>query len=166
MIRGLLRTRRAKLIAVVAAVLVLAGSAAAYWTTSGSGTAAAQTGTAQPVTIAAGSPTTQLYPGGSADVAATISNPNSFPAHVPSLLLDTSQGTGGFGVDSGHAGCAVSALSFTGSNNGGSGYLVPAKSGATNGSLPVDLTGALSMSAAAANACQGATFSVFLKVGP
>ena len=63
------------------------------------------------------------------------------------------------GVDAAHPGCAVSTLGFTTQTNGGAGWTV-----AGHGSLPVTLAGALSMSASAANACQGATFTVYLKV--
>jgi hypothetical protein len=81
-------------------------------------------------------------------------------------VIDTSQGSSGFDVDPSHSGCAVSVLHLTGQTNGGSGFAVPAKVGSTNGNLAVDLTGAISMDATAANACQGATFTVYLKVGP
>jgi hypothetical protein len=80
---------------------------------------------------------------------------------VGSLALDTSQGTGGFAVDAAHSGCAVSALAFTTQTNGGAGWTVPG-----SGSLPVTLTAAVSMSTSAGNACQGATFTVYLQVGP
>jgi hypothetical protein len=43
---------------------------------------------------------------------------------------------------------------------------VPAKSGAVNGVLPITLTSALAMSLSAVNACQGATFTVYLTAGP
>jgi hypothetical protein len=159
--------KRLTLVGVIIVALLASAGALAYWTTTGSGSASAQAATAQPVTITAGSPTTQLYPGGTADVAATISNPNSFIAHAPSLQLDTSQGTGGsgFSVDGPHAGCTLSTLAYTTQTNGGAGYVVPAKVGTNNGTLAVDLTGAISMGVGAANACQGATFTVYLKVG-
>lgn len=159
------------LVGVLAVALVTGAGALAYWTTSGSGSGSANAGTAQQVTVSAGTPSVQLYPGGSADAAATVSNSNSVQVHLPSLQLDTSQGSGtGFAVDSSHAsaGCTVSgaSLSFTRQTNGGAGWVVPAKVGSTNGTLPVDLTGAISMGVGAANACQGATFTVFLNVGP
>jgi hypothetical protein len=62
-------------------------------------------------------------------------------------------------VDAAHPGCVVSTLSFTTQTNGGAGWTVPG-----NGSLPLTLASALSMSTSAANACQGATFTVYLKV--
>jgi hypothetical protein len=158
--------KRLTLFGAIVVALAVAAGAIAYWTTSGSGSASATAGTTQAVTISPASPTSALYPGGSADVAATISNPNSVAVHLPSIQLDTSQGTNGFSVDGAHSGCDVSTLSFTTQTNGGGDFIVPPKVGATNGTLAVDLTGAISMGATAANACQGATFTVYLKVGP
>src|SRR5262249_38269169 len=103
-----------------------------------------------------------LYPGGNADVVVTITNPNPFAVHLPSLVLDTGQPGNGFAVDAGHSGCTTGSLSFNGpQTNGGADFVVPA-----SGHLDVDLSNAISMSAAAVNACQGATFTVFLKAGP
>jgi hypothetical protein len=145
------------------AALVLAAAAFAWFSTSGSGSGSGDaSGTRQAITATGGTPSAALYPGGGADVAATLSNPNSYAVHVPSLQLDTSQGTNGFDVDSGHSGCNVATLSF---DTQSAGWDVPAKVGSTNGSLPVDLTGAIHMGAGAANACQGATFTVYIKPG-
>jgi len=158
---------RLLLVAIVA--LVAAGGALAYYTSAGAGGASAHVGETQAVTIAAAAPSASLYPGGSADVAVSITNPNATGVHLPSLQLDTSQGDGGFAVDAGHkaSGCTAAAagLSFTGSDNGGSGFDVPAKSGSVDGELDTDLSNAIAMSSSAADACQGATFTVFLKVG-
>jgi hypothetical protein len=55
----------------------------------------------------------------------------------------------------------VSALGFTTQTNGGAGWTVPAGS---PGSLSIAMPGALTMTAGASNACQGATFTVHLKV--
>jgi hypothetical protein len=166
-----LGSRRGKLVVALLVALAVAAGAAAYFTSTGSGSGSASVGSTQAVTITAGTPTSALYPGGSADVAATISNPNSTAVHLHSLALDTSQGGGtGFDVDTTHknAGCTVAAaaLGYTTQTNGGGDFVVPAKVGNTNGSLPVDLANAISMGAGAANACQGATFTVYLKVGP
>ncbi len=95
-----------------------------------------------------------------------MTNPNLAEVSVRSLALDTSQGTSGYSVDAGHAGCNVTALSLATQNNGGAGWTIPKKVGAVNGTLSVTLTNALSMGAAASNACQGATFTVFVAAGP
>ena len=96
----------------------------------------------------------------------TVSNPNLAEVTVRSLALDTSQGTNGFSVDAGHSGCVVNGLSLATQNNSGAGWTIPKKVGSVNGSLSVTLTNALSMSAGASNACQGATFTVFVAAGP
>jgi hypothetical protein len=144
---------------------VVAVTADAYWPGSGDGSAAGTAGEPLSITMTAGTATTQLSPGGTADVALTISNPNLFGVRITELSLDLSAGTGGFAVDAAHTGCAVSTLSYTRQTNGGVGWTVPAKLGAVNGSLPLNLPGALTMDAAAANACQGAGFTVFLVAG-
>jgi hypothetical protein len=146
--------KRKKLTGVVA--LVVAGSAVgvaiAAWTTGGSGSGQAQAGSAAAMTISAGTPSSNLYPTGSADVAASISNPNSYKVHVSSISL------GSISVDAGHSGCNTASVSVTSpQNNSGAGWDVAA-SGSTN----VDMANAISMSNAANDSCQGATFTVAL----
>jgi hypothetical protein len=154
--------RRRSLVAALLALLVLGsiGVAAAYWRGSGPGTGSATTGTTQPVTLSAGTASAQIRPGGTADVVLTASNPNHGPVRVESLSLDTSQGTGGFAVDGAHAACGVASVSFTTQTNGGAGWDIPG-----NGASAVTLSNSLAMAANAANTCQGARFTVFLKAG-
>ncbi|MDX6372103.1 MAG: hypothetical protein QOD98_1091 [Nocardioidaceae bacterium] len=144
-----------------AVTLLVSGVAAAYWGTAGGGSATAATAGASALTLAPGTPTAQLYPGGQATVVLTVTNPNPGQVRVGSLALDTSQGTSGFAVDGGHSGCGLASLSFATQTNGGAGWTVPG-----SGVLPVTLTNALSMGTGAANACQGAVFSVYLTAGP
>jgi hypothetical protein len=153
------------LVVIGAVALIAAASALAYWTTIGAGGASGSAADAQPVTLTVGTPTAQLYPGGESDVAVDVSNPNAFTVHVGSLSLDTAEATGGFAVDAGHPGCDPAVLSFTAQTNGGAGWSVPPKVGATPGLLAVDLSDALAMDASAASACQGASFVVHLDVG-
>jgi hypothetical protein len=144
--------------------LVLAAAAFAWFSAGGGGSGSASA--ANPtvaITVAPGTPSAKLFPGGSADVATTFTNANGFPVHVDQLLLDTSQGTNGFAVDGSHSSCNVSTLGYTTQS---AGWTVPAKAGTTDGTLDVDLASAISMGASAANACQGATFTVYLKVAP
>jgi hypothetical protein len=160
------KRRLLKTVLPIVAVLALACGASAYFATSGSGSGSGSVSVnEQPVTLSAATPSTQLYPGGQADVALSVSNPNSGSTHIGSFALDSSQGTSGFSVDSGHSGCSLSALQFTSQTNGGAGWTVPAKTGSVNGSLSIDLASAVSMSTSAANACQGASYTVYLKVG-
>jgi hypothetical protein len=157
---------RKTLLAVVAAgaaALALASGAIAYYSSTGSGSGTASVASPDPLTIAAQTPATNLlYPGASGEVDATVSNPNPFTVRVNSLVL----GSDGIGVDSAHSGCDTSALHFTSQNNGGSGWDVPAKVGATDGTLDLELAGAISMDASATNECQGATFTISLETGP
>jgi len=150
---------------VVAALLVGGGSAFAYFGSTGRGTGVATVGHPEPITIAAGtapSGSEQLFPGGSGSVTVQITNPNPFLVRVNALVLDTSRGSNGF---SGPGGCDLSVLSYTTQTNGGLGWDVP-KHTTSDGVLDLDLAGAVSMSTGAANACQGDSFTVFLKVGP
>jgi hypothetical protein len=153
-------------VALVAVVLIAASSALAFWRTTGTGSGSGTTSTTQAVTLSPGTPTVGLYPGGQGDVALTVDNPNSVHVKIGSLSLSTGQGTAGYAVDGGHAGCATSALSFTTQTNAGAGWTVPAKVGSTDGSLSIDLPNAVALSASAANACQGASFTVYLTAGP
>ena len=150
----------------VALALAVAGTASAFWRGSGNGSGSGATGTIVAVTLSPGTPTATLYPGGLTNVVLAMSNPNASPVRLGSLALDTSQGTGGFAVDAGHPGCAVSTLSFTTQTNGDAGWTVPAKVGAVDGTLSVTLANALAMGVGAANACQGASFTVYVAAGP
>ncbi len=157
-----LRNTTVRIAIAAAAALVAAGGALAYYTSTGSGTGSASVASPDPVTIAARTPASGLlYPGASGEVDATVSNPNPFPVRINSLVLD-----GGIGVDGSHSDCDTSALHYTTQDNGGSGWNVPAKVGATEGTLDLALADALSMDVGAANACQGATFTVSLATGP
>jgi len=140
-------------------ILLAAGAAHAYFRGTGGGSSSATTASISALTLSPGTPTAQLYPGGQASVVLSVTNPNAASIRVGSLALDTARGTAGFAVDGGHSGCGLAQLSFTTQTNGGSGWTV-----AGSGSTAVTLTNALSMGAAAANACQGATFTVYLQV--
>jgi hypothetical protein len=156
----LFRSKRGKLLVAFVVALVAASSAVAYWTAAGGGEAQATVTSPDPVTLSAGTPTAFLYPGTSADVAVNITNPNPFQVRVPSLVLDIGEGDNGFAVDSGHSGCTLSALSYVPQTNGGNGWDVAASS-----TRVLDLANAVSLATSAANECQGATFTVYLKVG-
>ena len=152
--------------ATVLVVLGYGGTAVAFWKSGGTGTGASSTGDTLPLVLSPATPSAQLFPGGQASVKLDITNLNLAGVRVGSLVLDTTQGTGGFSVDAAHAGCDVSTLDFTTQSNGGAGWTVPAKVGQVNGSLPLTLANALTMGPDAANACQGATFTVFLATTP
>ena len=161
------QSRRVKLLAAFVVALCLAGGAFAYWTSTGSGSGSATVGNAQAVTITAGvTPTTALYPGTTGDVTVHITNPNLFSVHIGTLAIDPSQPTNGFSASP--AGCnftGTPALSFTAQTSGGLGWTVP-KHTTSDGVLDLDLTGSIQMNTNAVNACQGATFTVFLVATP
>jgi hypothetical protein len=150
----------------VVLALAGAGAASAFWRGSGTGAGSGSAGTTLPVTLSPGSPTATLFPGGLTDVVLTVTNPNPYSVRLGSLALDTGQGTGGFAVDAGHAGCSLSTLSFTTQTNGGAGWTVPGRVGAVDGTVSVTLANALAMGTGAANACQGASYTVYLAAGP
>jgi hypothetical protein len=153
---GSKKTRAVVILALVIAVSVI-GVAIAAWTTGGSGSGQASAGTAASMTISAGTPSTNLYPTASADVAAVVSNPNPYKVHVSSVSL------GAVTVDGGHSACNTASVSLTSpQTNGVTGWDVPAKSGGVNGSLNLDLANAISMDNSANDSCQGATFTVAL----
>lgn len=146
-----------KTLATAAAALAFTGTASAWLSASGSGDGSGGADvTMQDLTLTAATPSAKLYPGASSAVAATISNSNDSVAHLGSLVLDTSQGDQGFGSD--RAGCAgKDHLSFSPQN---AGWSIPA-----NDALPVTLANAITLSASAPNACQDATFTIYLKAG-
>ena len=150
----------------VALTVCLTGGAMAYWGGGGAGNGSGDSGEVVAVTLSPATPASDLYPGGVADAVLTVSNPNAAEVRLGSLALDTSSGTGGFAVDAGHSACGVAALGYGTLTNGGTGWTVPGRVGAVNGTRSVTLTDALSMGAGAANACQGAQFTVYLAAGP
>jgi hypothetical protein len=141
--------------AVVAVVLAVAGTVVgigiAAWSVSGSGTGYAKASTASAVTLndATASTSADLYPGASGAVKLKVSNPNPFPVRITAVA-----GNGAITSDKGAACDAATGVSF-----------------ANQSSLTLDLTasesnhvftlaGAVSMSNASDNTCQGAVFSV------
>jgi hypothetical protein len=146
--------------AIAAAIGGTAGGAFAYFSSTGGGSGSGTVANPAPLVISPGSPLGELSPGTSSDVAVEIDNANPFRVRIGSLV-----GTG-FDVDGTHrsAGCTASsaALSFA---SQAVDRFVPPRTGSVDGHLSLDLSGALAMGTGAADACQGATFSVFVQVG-
>jgi hypothetical protein len=151
------KLRKKRLLAVLVVAVAVGGVAAAYFTSAGAGVSTASVGSVDPLTLTPGTASAQLYPGGRAAVVAAISNPNGVAVRIRSLVLDTSRGSGGFGVDDTHQGCDTSALSYTTQS---SGWTIPAR-----GTLDVSLGSAVAMTSAGSDACQGAVFTVYLQAG-
>lgn len=149
------------------ALLVLAGGGAgAVWRGFATGSGTAETEAPDPVVLSPGIPSGALSPGSTADVVLTVTNPNRSSVHLAPLTLDRTQGTNGFAVDDDHRGCDVSALRFGAGSVGRAGWTVPGKVGNTDGSALLTLADAVGMDPSASDACQGATFSVYLAAGP
>ena len=147
------RKTTGRLVAVLAVVGVLAvgGAAWAYFTSSGSGTGHASTGTMSTVTLnaTAGTPSTPLYPGGTGDVSLEVNNPNAYAVTLVSVT-----GNGTITHDGPHSGCTTTGVTFT--DQTGLSTTIPAS--ATNHQIL--LSGAVSMDSTSSNGCQGAAFSI------
>jgi hypothetical protein len=129
----------------------LLGIAFAAWVAGGTGQGTAKAGVAQPLTVSGGTPTNLLYPGGTGDVAATITNPNAYPVRVTGI-------SGNGAITSDKPGCDSPSHGVTFTNQSGA-WDVPGK-----GNLGVVLVGAVTMSTDSPDACQGASFSIPLAV--
>jgi hypothetical protein len=162
-VRRMLRSTTVRLAAAVVAALAVGGGAYAFYTSTGQGGGSASVASPDPLTITAQTPASGLlYPGASGEVDASISNPNPFGLRVNSLVL----GSNGISVDGVHAGCDTAALHYAAQDNGGGGWDIPPRVGLTDGTLDVPLPDAISMDTSAADAFQGATFTVSLATGP
>ncbi len=155
---SILRRRVVVVAALLIGVSLGSTAAVATFSTTGGGSGAGTSGATVAVTLAAGTVSGDLIPGGTAAVRTVATNPNAGPVRIESLALDTTQGAGGFSVS--RPGCAASSFAFTPQSNAGAGWTVPG-----NGSLTITLASAIGMNLAAADACQGAVVTVFLRAG-
>jgi hypothetical protein len=95
------RRHRTRRIAVITTALVVVGGGAAYafWTTSGSGTGSAATGSTVPITVVQTSTLNPMFPGDTAQtLTGNFDNPNAGPVHVASVTVSISSVTGGAGA--------------------------------------------------------------------
>jgi hypothetical protein len=143
-----------KLVVVLAAivVLVLSSIVLAAWSTSGSGNGYAKAGTASALTLgdATASTTADLYPGSTGTVQLKVTNPNSFPVRITAV---SKQAAGSITSDKGASCNASTGVTF----NNQTGLTLDLAAGATS-TFP--LSGAVSMSNASDNTCQGAVFTI------
>jgi hypothetical protein len=140
-----------------AGLMLAAAPAYAAWTGTGAGTAQAGAGGPAPLVLSAGTaPAQPAYPTGmpTGGVRVSLRNPNAYRVHVGSLVLDTSAGAGGFSANA--AGCG---LTFT--PPAGAGWDVPG-----NGSVDLELPGALTMAASAPASCARLAVDVHLETAP
>ena len=151
--RNLHRARRASILVGAVAALVIglgSGAAFAYFTSVGSGSGRATTGTAKRVTViaATGTVKSKMIPGGSADLLVELDNPNSFPV----VITDISQNG------------ALSVVGGTNCTAANSGVSVPTQSGLDvtipTGDTLVHVPNGASMSSTSNSGCQGASFEL------
>ncbi|WP_416417653.1 hypothetical protein [Paenarthrobacter aromaticivorans] len=149
--------RIARTAAATVALCILggAGTAYAYWATTGIGSGAATNGTMQTVTvdalIAGDTPQTTLVPGGTADVIVRATNPNGHAVTIYGIAAN-----GAVNADAAHPGCTTTGVTFTPPPA----PLTPTVTIQANTSILLTLPDAASMSAASLSACQGAQFNV------
>lgn len=136
------------------------GVAMASWLTTGTGPANGQAVTAASVTIAARTPTPNLYPKpagassmptGYGDVYGTASNPNPYPVRLTTVSYGAVTVTPASGKT-----CASTNVQTTAGGTLTTPIDLPANSGTVNFTIPA----ALEMITNADDQCQGAIFSV------
>lgn len=148
------RVRRVPLLGVptVAGALVLglsAGSAYAYLNAHGAGNGKATVGTLTVAVVAsAGTPSSTLFPNGTADLTLTLNSNAS-----GTITGITQNGT--LSVSGGSGGCSASNSGVSVPTNNTLSVSVAAGSG-----VVVHIPNAASMSSSSNNGCQGATFSI------
>jgi hypothetical protein len=154
-------TRRAAVIAAANAAVLCSGVAFAFWTSSGSGTGTASSGTAQDVTLAGGTVNTNvLYPTGNGDVVVVITNPNPYAVSVDSLALPATAATA-------YTNSGLTTLNTTCNTNGTGvawAYATKSLSGVIvaghNGTTTLTLTSGAAMSNLSDNSCQNSFFKL------
>ncbi|MCJ7436185.1 MAG: hypothetical protein MUP97_00255 [Acidimicrobiia bacterium] len=148
------RRRIAVVVSVSLVALIVAAVAFAAWTANGTGSGQAQAKSAQALTINTVTATADLYPTGTANLQYTVTNPNPYKVNI--ALIEPN---GAITVDAGHSGCNVVSVTLTAAS-----YVqnFDVLGGATSANQT--LTGAVVMSNAANDSCQGATFTIPLKV--
>jgi hypothetical protein len=147
--------RRAFFALTTALLVVVAGGAYAYFTSTGSGTATATVGTSSAVVLKA-TVSGNLYPGAAQTVTFTVDNPSTGAQRVGTISLTKVQ------ADAGHSSCATTITGenpdFTMANVAVNKVYGPGNAQAVTptGSLKMNDTGV------SQDACQGATLTLTL----
>ena len=138
--KGLFTRNRIVLLTLIAGVVV-GGVAIGAWNATGSGTGYAKARSSSSLTLgdASASTTADLYPGATGAVKITVTNPNPFPVRITS--------------DKGVACNSSTGVTFSPQTG-----LSLALAASTTDTFT--LSGAVSMSNASDNSCQGAVFSI------
>ena len=141
--------KRSGVVALIIVAMLGGGVAFAAWMVTGTGAVSGVAGTTVNFTVAATTPASSLlYPGGTADLAGTVTNPNGFPVRITQVTLQT--------PTTGSGSCAASNITLPQTVITGLAIDVPANSATTVLTLP----GAVSMIAAAAEGCKQVVFTV------
>lgn len=146
--------RKTKRFAVGSAIVVGAmgaGIAFAAWTTDGTGSGFAEATSAAALTTDSATTSAQLFPTGSGDLEITVNNPNGYDVEVTEVNNDDAIGAA---ISSGDAVCDAS-HGVTFDDTAGLSEIVPA-----GGSLTFTIAGAVHMSNASVDACQGEIFTI------
>jgi hypothetical protein len=143
-------SKRAIVTSLFLGVVLASTVALASWLATGTGKGYAKAGTAQALTTSVTAVSTGLlYPGGTGDAYITINNPNPYPVTVTGVA-----GNGTIVTTDSNGTCdAGTGVTFT--DQSGLSISVAASSNAT-----AHFTGAVAMSNASVDACQGETFAI------
>jgi hypothetical protein len=145
-------TKKSSVAVVLTGMLLAASVATAAWLANGDGSGAAKAISATPLTVEVATASADLYPGfTNGDLFLKINNPNPYAVTVTTVT----PGTGS--VTSDAVGCGTGQVSIDASTTVS--IDVPASSSTTTSVADI-----VNMGATAANACQGATFTIPVSV--
>jgi hypothetical protein len=149
----MLKSRSRKILVAVAvvAVAVTGAFASAAWLSSGTGDGAAKADTQKGIVVTAGKPTAQLFPGAKGDLMVDVKNNNPYPVKVTTIAGD--------GVITSSDDVCTKTTGVTYTDQSGVGTQIAA--GATES---ITLADSVAMDNSSDDACQGATFTVPVKV--
>ena len=159
------RFKRYRLLPVAGFILVLTiaggvGSAFAYFTALGSGSARANVGNLQAISVVAatGTPSSNLLHGGTADLTLTLDNPNSYQVTITGVSQD------GPVTVVGGSNCTSDSGTWPSITLGNSGVSVSSVTGLStplpNGTNDVDILNSVTMTTNSYTGCQGASFQI------
>lgn len=157
-------TKRSVALVTAGVVAVSGGAAYAAWLISGGGSSSASASTSQGLTLAdlgpagtSGDVTVDpaFFPGSTNAVAFTVVNPNPFPVRITGVTLTVGDSTT-------NAACEAENVTVNDADlpAGPADLIVPAKTGAVNGTKAITYAGALSMIDDPNAACDGAAFPI------
>jgi hypothetical protein len=143
---------------VVTTGILATGIAFAAWTSQGTGTGSAASGTSADSTITAVAPVAadNLYPGAVKSTKVTINNPNPYPIEVTQIAGGYSRSVGSPACDAGSVWTDALGTGAAALAKDGGGTTIPAQVGATPGTATYTLT--VRMANDASDNCKTQTF--------